>query len=211
MKWEDLLAKVGREPVFRASLLEVGGVSTAELRVQLSRWVRAGRLVQLRRGVYALSRPHRQTDPHPFLIAQSLRKNAYISLQSALAYHGLIPEHVPTVTCVTTGRSERIQTDLGSFLLRHVSTTYFFGYRETEVARGQHAFVALPEKALLDLIYLTPGGDRTEFLRELRLQNADALDSEVLTDFVARLEKPKLRRALRALNSIIQPERRTTV
>jgi predicted transcriptional regulator of viral defense system len=207
MKWRDLLAKVGREPVFRASLLEVGGVSAPELRVQLSRWVSAGRLVQLRRGVYALAGPHRQTDPHPFLIAQSLRQNAYVSLQSALAYHGLIPEHVPTVTCVTTGRSERIRTDLGSFVLRHISTKYFFGYRETEVARGQHAFVAFPEKALLDLVYLTPGGHRADFMRELRLDRAGALDREVLADFVDRFQKPKLRRALRALNSIIQSER----
>jgi predicted transcriptional regulator of viral defense system len=210
MKWDDLLAKVGREPVFRASLLEVGSVSGPELRVQLSRWVRSGRLAQLRRGVYALAPPHRQVDPHPFLVAQCLRKNAYVSLQSALAYHGLIPENVPTVTCVTTGRSEVFHLELGSFVFRHVATRYLLGYRQTEVASGQHAFMALPEKALLDLVYLTPRGDQAEYLRELRLQNLASLDTDVLADFVTRLRKPKLRRALQTLAPLIEQERQVT-
>jgi predicted transcriptional regulator of viral defense system len=206
MKWDDLLVRVGREPIFQASLLKVGEVSGPELRVQLSRWVRSGRLIQLRRGVYALAPPHRQVDPNAFFVAQSLRKNSYVSLQSALAHYGLIPEHVPTVTCVTTGRSEQIQTRLGSFVFRHVSTRYFFGYRQTEVVRGQHAFVAQPEKALLDLVYLTPGGDRLEYLRELRLQNLASLEIDVLTDCVNRLRKPKLKRALRIIESLVRDE-----
>ena len=210
MKWDDLLATVGREPIFRASLLEVGKVSGPELRVQLSRWVRSGRLVQLRRGVYALAPPHRQVDPHPFLVAQSLRKNAYVSLQSALAHYGLIPEHVPTVTCVTTGRSEEITCDLGSYVFRHVATGYFFGYKQTEVVRGQHAFVAFPEKALLDLVYLTPGGERVEYLRELRLQNLASLEIDVLANFVTRLRKPKLCRAMRVLDPLIRNDRQAT-
>ena len=48
----------------------------------------------------------------------------------------------------------------------------FFGYDRLEVSPGQQAFVAWPEKALLDLVYLQPGGDSPGYLQELRLQTS---------------------------------------
>ncbi|NJN55726.1 MAG: hypothetical protein HC804_13850 [Anaerolineae bacterium] len=53
-----------------------------------------------------------------------------------------------------------------------------------------------PRKALLDLIYLTPDADSEGYLRALRLQNLDQLDEERLAAYVARADKPKLKRAL---------------
>jgi len=183
-------------------MLEAGDVIQDELRVQLSRWVRAGKLIQLRRGVYALAPPHRQIEPHPFLLAQTLRRNSYISLQSALLYHGLIPEHVAAVTCITTGRTEELRTELGVFIFRHVATDYFFGYRQTDLVQGQRAFVATAEKAILDLVYLTPGGDREAYLRELRLSNLASVRMDLLSETATRMRKPKLMRALRVLRRL---------
>ena len=75
-----------------------------------------------------------------------------------------------------------------------------------ELTDKQAAFVAQPEKALLDLVYLTPGGDKPEFLEELRLQNLESINKEVLKEFVQRTRKPKLRRALENLESIISQD-----
>ena len=94
MKWIDLLNLIGGEPVFTSALLRSGSVSDAKLRPQLSRWVKAGKIIQLRRGVYLLASPYRKIDPHPFLIANYLRTGSYVSLQSTLAGYGMIPEHV---------------------------------------------------------------------------------------------------------------------
>lgn len=206
MQFDVLMGLVGRLPVFHASLLQAGDISERALRVQLSRWVRAGKLIQLRRGVYALAPPYRQTDPHPLLVAQSLRRNSYVSLQSALAYYGLIPEQVVAVTSVTTGRTEELNTAMGSFIFRHVAPNYFFGYAQTTVGFGQQAFVASPEKALLDLLYLTPGGERDDYVRELRLQNLEALRMDVLENAVNRMGKPKLVRALKVLKETVITE-----
>ena len=57
--------------------------------------------------------------------------------------------------------------------------------------------MATPEKALLDLIYLQPGGDDPAFLKELRL-NLDVLQSNLLDDFAQRCGVPKLRSSLLA-------------
>jgi predicted transcriptional regulator of viral defense system len=206
MKWRDLLADLGREPVFSAALLQTGDADRRELSVQLSRWVKSGRLIQLRRGVYAIAEPYRQREPHPFLVANSLRKNSYVSLQSALAFHGMIPEYVPVCTSVTTGRSEQLETALGVYAYRRISSEYFFGCGQQEVASNQHAFVASPEKALLDLVYLTPGGGKIAYLRELRLQHTEAIDRETLGTMADRIGKPKLKSAVKIVRQLIEEE-----
>ncbi len=38
---------------------------------------------------------------HPFQVANTLIQPSYISLQSVLAYHHLIPEYVPVTTHIT--------------------------------------------------------------------------------------------------------------
>jgi len=123
MKFEALLQIVEDEPVFETGFLLAGDVDPADVRRQLSRWVKGGRLLQLRRGLYALAPPYRKVKPHPFLVANRLVPGSYVSLQSALAYHGLIPEHVPVTTSVTTGRPQRQESPLGSFVYHHGART----------------------------------------------------------------------------------------
>lgn len=194
------------EPVFRAGFLAGGGESLSALRLQLSRWVKAGKLIQLTRGLYTLAEPYRKRAPHPFVLANAMKKASYVSLQSALAYFGMIPEHVPTVTSVTTQRPARVETPLGRFLFRHIKKDWFSGYTQVDLGSGQKAFVATPEKALLDLVYLTPGADNYEFLAELRVQNLAALDRDALVRLARTSRSPKLQRAARLLERLMKEE-----
>ncbi len=206
MKWEELLRQVGDEPVFRTGFLAGGGESLAILRLQLSRWVKAGRLIQLAKGLYTLAEPYRKRVPHPFALANAMKKASYVSLQSALGHFGMIPEHVPTVTSVTTQRPSRAETPLGRFLFRHIKKSWFRGYRQVDLGAGRKAFVATPEKALLDLVYLTPGADNYDFLAELRLQNLDRLNRDVLVQLAQTSGSPKLRRAVKLIEKRIDEE-----
>jgi len=130
-------------------------------------------------------------------------RGSYVSCQSALAHYGLIPEYVPTVVSVCASRPRRWDTPLGSFLFRHVRKDYLRDYRYLELGGRQGAFVATPEKALLDLIYLTPGGDSETYIGSLRLQNLEILDRQALKKAVAVFRKPKLMRAAKILESLI--------
>ena len=192
MKFANLLDIVGDEAIFESGLLLAGKANSGDVRRQLSLWVAAGKLYQLRRGVYALAPPYQKTVPHPFLVANQMVRGSYVSLQSALAYHNLIPEYVPVTLSVTTGRPRQWETPLGSFAFRHITLQLFSGYRRVEIASNQHAFLALPEKAILDLVHLTPGGANKSFLAELRLQNLEQLDLDTLQQLAIR---PKLQRA----------------
>lgn len=211
MDFGCLLTIVGNEPVFPSALLLAGKTQEAQVRLQISRWVKAGKLHQLRRGLYALAAAWRKVEPHPFLIANALQRGSYVSLQSALAFHGVIPEHVPVVTSVGPRRPETVRNALGSFQFNHVGSRLSFGYTRVEVATRQFAFVARPEKALLDLVYLTPAGDSTAHLRSLRLQNQEAISPEMLLDLATRSGKPKLLRAARRAVALLSDERGETL
>lgn len=193
-------------PVFRTGFLAGSGGSLAALRLQLSRWVKTGKLIQLAKGLFTLAEPYRKRTPHPFVLANAMKKASYVSLQSALAYFGMIPEHVPTVTSVTTQRPARVETPLGRFLFRHIKKNWFKGYRQVDLGSDQKAFVATPEKALLDLVYLTPGADNYDFLVELRLQNLESLDRKTLVHLARMSRSPKLRRAVKLLERLIEEE-----
>lgn len=200
MQFSRLMTIVGEELLFETGLLLAGEVDPNDVRRQLARWVKAGRLYQLRRGLYALAPPFQKVKSHPFVVANRMVRGSYVSLQSALAYYGLIPEAVPAVTSVTTARPGHWETPLGVYEFRHICRERFFGYRLVEVSPGQRAFLAGPEKALLDLIYLHPGGDEMAYLQELRLQNLERLDLEALQRMAGQAGKPKLQRgALRVM------------
>lgn len=206
MEFQRLLQIVGDEPVFETGLLLAGNVNPAHVRRQLSRWVKSGRIYQLRRGLYALAPPFQKVKPHPFLIANRLAHGSYVSLQSALAYYSLIPEYVPVTTSITSGRPGRWKTPLGYYEFRHVKTNLFFGYRLLDLGDKLQAFVASPEKALLDLVHLEPGSDSPDYLRELRLQHLDQLDLDELQQQVDQTHSPKLKRAVEIVINLTEVE-----
>ena len=203
MRFDDLLKQVADLPCFSTSFL-AAGESLPQVRLQLARWVKDGRLIKIHKGLYTLAQHYRKVNAESFYIANVLKPHSYISLQSALAWYGLIPEFVPVVTSVSTARPQSIETTLGRFEYRHINKSYFWGYQQLELTDKQAAFVARPEKALLDLVYLTPGGDKGEFLEGLRLQNLETINREVLKEFVRKTKKPKLKRALENIESIIR-------
>ncbi len=206
MEFSQLVRVVADEPVFETGLLLAGDVSLGDVQKQLSRWTAAGRLYQLRRGVYALAPPFQRIKPHPFTVANHLVAGSYVSCQSALAHYNLIPEYTPVTTSVTTGRAGHWETPLGSYVYRHIQVDLLHGYRLIEIGNGQSAFVATPEKALLDLVYLQPGGDAPDYLRELRLQNLERLDLAAMDRLAERIGSPKLRRAAAHVRALAQAE-----
>lgn len=191
MNFRQLLHLVAGQPLFETSLLLSGDVDPNDIRRQLSRWVSAGKLKQLRRGLYTLTPPYRQITPHPFLIANFLMPGSYVSTQSALAYYGLIPEYVAQTWSITTARPA--QWD-GEFHFQHIAMPLFFGYQRVDLPQEQSAFVATPEKAILDLAHLTPHADTIDYLRQLRLQNLERLNLDRLHELAQRAGKPKWQR-----------------
>ena len=125
---------------------------------KINELVKSGELITLKKGLYI---PGEKTDlpsPEPFLIANHLWGPSYISLESAMSYWGLIPERVYEITSITMKLSKKYKTPKGRFSYRSMASPYYcFGVKSIELAPGQVALIASPEKALCDKIITTAG------------------------------------------------------
>lgn len=112
-----------------------------------------GDLIRLKQGLYVTHPDVSQKPLSLFLIGNNLYGPSYISLQSALRYYGLIPEHVFTICSMTTKPANLFRNSLGTFEYVHTEREVFhIGVREVTFSDGTNVLMASPEKALCDLI-----------------------------------------------------------
>ena len=130
-------------------------LSPGARKLLVHRAVKHREVLRLKPGVFCLAPEFRKSHPHPFVVAAVLHSPSHISLESALAYHGLIPEAVQVVSSVTVRRSRAFKTSLGCFSFHRVPTANpRAGVKVTRVDDTSWAFIALPLRAVADLIYL---------------------------------------------------------
>lgn len=211
MTFEALLELVGAMPCFGLPLLVQGFDEKREgIRVQLSRWKKQGKVIGLRRGMYALSAAYRRAPLTPPSLANQLYRPSYLSGLWALAYYDMIPEQVVWMTSVTPRVPRRFENPFGVFDYRNIKRAAFFGYTAVQYA-GQDVLVAKAEKALLDHWHLTPGEWTTSRLEEMRYQHADRAAAERLRSNVRRFRSPRLERAAERWLTLTAGEEEGTV
>ncbi len=135
-----------------------------------------GEIVRLKRGLFI-----RATEKlNMMLIANHIYGPSYVSRESALRYYGLIPEHVYTTTSVSINRSRIFENKLGRFSYDYLPMRYYCLGIEIKKENGIYFQVATPEKALADLIVLSPKV-RLRYLSETReyLENDLRLDMDI--------------------------------
>ena len=167
----------------------------------------AGEILRLKPGVYVLGPLYRKSEPHPFVLAGVLHAPSHISLESALAHHGLIPEAVYQVSSVTVGRSREYTTPLGVFSFRRVpARAPRAGVEAVAVARNAWAFIASPLRAIADAVYLNKEiswkRDGLGYLTEsLRIEEDDLrlLDFEAMDEIVESIRSRRVRAYLEGL------------
>jgi len=166
MKYNDLISLI-QGPVFSRNDLELSGHKVLDY--QLSLWVKKGYLLRLKNGLYAFSREKDRLrgESIAFLLCQP----SYLSLESALAWYGFIPEIVYAYTSVTARVTRSFDNAVGRFIYRHVKSELFWGYVERKTDQGPY-LMAEPEKALLDYFYLNLARlNNEEDFDHLRLNN----------------------------------------
>jgi len=198
MNWERFLKITGRLPVIDTENLCTGVFDPSIIEVQISRWKKTGKIIQLKRGVYLLAEPYRKIEVYDFYIAAILKRPSYVSLEKALEYHDLIPEAVTVYTSVTTKRQGRFASKAGIFDYRHIKEGLFWGYVSVTINR-QTAFIASPEKALLDFFYIKRAKISLDYLQELRLQNVEKINIKKLLECARRFGKPKMLHVARVI------------
>lgn len=126
-----------------------------------------GVFVRLKKGLYSLKRNF----PQEFFLANKLYSPSYVSLESALSYHHLIPETVYAVTSITTKPTREFEVNSRLFEYRKIKKRAYTGYIPHKV-EGEIVYLATPEKAIADFFYFVFLGKKN-FNDRLRLEKTD--------------------------------------
>jgi predicted transcriptional regulator of viral defense system len=203
MDFRTFREKVKNMPFFSSDVAEIFSASPRTLRNQFSRWKKQGLLVELKRGLYILGQGERQTTLSRQALAAILYQPSYISLESALSHYQMIPERVDAVMSVSPKKTRVFHNPQGTFSYRNLQTSLNFGFSAEKDENGYPYFIAEPEKALLDYLYLNLGGldshDGELLDHSLRLQNRSLLNKKKLFAYARRFAVKKLHTILEEL------------
>ena len=178
-------------------------------RDRITTLMRSGVIVRVKKGLYVFGDDYRHRPVCKELLANLIFGPSFVSLQYALAYHGLIPERVNTVTSVTSGRARLFDTPVGRFVYRP-TPCLSIGFRRIE--EGQVAFlIATKERALADTIRdgrgtpITTQQQMKEYLfDDLRIEEAAILEMNPaeMDELAVHLNSRKTALCARVIKSI---------
>lgn len=125
----------------------------------------------------------------PMVLAEPLTAPlpSYVSLQTALHHHGLIEQIPAVVYVVSLGRTRRARTRFGVFSIHRVAPEFFGGFQILDSG----AKMATPEKALLDMLYLSATRNRL-FARLPEIELPPNFDRGSAERWISRITSPQL-------------------
>lgn len=196
MRYSEFKGKVKTLPVFSTSMLGAMTNQVETLKVQLSSWKKKGLVSSLRKGLYVLSPEERRVEPTAFYLANQIYLPSYVSVESALAYHGLVPEFVAQTTSVTVRNTRRFENEFGVFTYQHIIREGFGGFESIQESQNLSVLVATPEKALVDFFYLNLSqfrlSEKSVFTGSYRFQNYERLNPAKLRAHAKKFGTKKL-------------------
>lgn len=126
------------------------GISANHAATILSRLAKQDTIVRLARGRWAYFKSIDSLLLPNILVYPMM---AYISLYSALYYHGMIDQIPNVIFAISNGRTKIFQTPLGKVSIHSINGFLFTGCE----AYGKNSLlIATPEKALFDTLYMMP-------------------------------------------------------
>lgn len=168
----------------------------ANQRVKIARMLASGELISLRRGLYASRR-----DLDPLCLAGPMYGPSYISFETALAWHGMIPEGVKEILSATMKRSASFENDFGRFRYFNIPKAIYPTGIQRVVDADLPFLMASPTKALADSIAREPGfcsvANVARWMEGMRMDVGVGLNREELDECAKLYQRPSVRWLLR--------------
>ncbi len=211
MNIEQLYQLAGREEIDYSFMMDALS-DYQRPREKISVWLKNGALIRVKKGLYVFGDPVSKQPYSLELLANLIYGPSAISLQYALAFHGLIPERVPVITSITNKRNKRFLTPAGEFTYRYLNQhRYALGIETRSSATGSSFLIASPEKAICDLIYLednalvinNPQDIETYLFDDLRFDEASMaqLNTNRLNQLAHQYQHPVLTQVVEFINA----------
>ncbi len=185
-----------REAILDSVWMRSSLAGFSDRRGKIARMLESGELISLRRGLYAT-----RGDLDPHCLAGPIYGPSYVSFESALSWHGMIPEGVMEIVSATVKRPASFTNHFGRFQYLTVpKAVYPVGI--LRVTDSDLPFLlASPTKALADRIAREPGfrsiADVARWMEGMRVNPNTRLDLEELEQCAEHYGRPSVRWLLR--------------
>lgn len=170
MPYQNLLEIA--EPFFsKEEVAKALGISRNSAGVVCTRYVKKGLLTRLKRDIYARTETLRHLQEMDlFRIANFFQVPSYISLTTALSYHGMTTQ-VQRDVFESIGIKRSKTFHRGGFVFRYIKIDpkLYTGFE-----REEGVFIASPEKAVMDCFYLASMGRYPLDVSSLDLSRLDS-------------------------------------
>ena len=170
----------------------------------LTRWAKQNLLVKLRNSWYSFP-DYLKTSNIQHFVSNKIYSPSYVSLHSALAFYGIIPEAIVQTTAVSSLKKANFENVFGSFSYQQILPELMFGNEQKTFLNKHSLFFATPEKAILDLLYLYPQYNSEQEIIELRFDEEfmqEDLNVERLNEFTEKFQSKTLRNRVNLLLKI---------
>ncbi len=145
-----------RKPVFSyTDISRCLDISTESAKVTAARYIKAGYLLRLKKGLYVFpDQWDNFTIEKKFEIANLLQTPSYISLTTALSYYDISTQmQQDYFESIALKRTKTVYIKSSVFTYTRIKDNLYFGFK-----KYRSFFIAEPEKAFLDALYLTSLG-----------------------------------------------------
>jgi len=170
---------------------------------RLVEWQQKNYIQKIRREYYCFDERNKDEN-FLFFAANKIYSPSYVSMESALAFHNLIPEGVFMTTSISTRNTARYNTPVGDFTYSHVKAMLLFGYRLIQ-NDGLAIKIAEPEKVILDYLYLKKlnSEDDIDALRLNAIQIKEIVDFHKLDKYQKIFDSKVLNKRIMLFKEII--------
>jgi predicted transcriptional regulator of viral defense system len=155
------------------------------LRVAVSRLIKAGEIIKLIKGYYCLNNIELALEK----IALEIYEPSYLSFEWALGHYNILSQKSYSLTLATTKRAKQINVNGRNIAYHHLGLKLFWGYMQ----KNDH-LIAEPEKAFLDLAYLSLNGCAKFDPEEMNLKS---LNKNKLNGYLKKFNNQKLEKIIK--------------
>lgn len=165
---------------------------------------KTGKIDQIKKWRYRINgRTHQEEDLRE--IANHIYEPSYVSLETALRYYNFIPEIVPSITSVSTKKTQSFIGEVGTFRYHRLHPSRFWGYQLIKY-QWRPILIAEPEKALLDYLYYHTEMDETAAFAERRIdipQVRETIDLQKFSAYSLQFDQQALQQRAQAFITYI--------
>lgn len=185
---ENLIVKYGQIVTSRQIYQETENfLDYQQTKNLVTKLVKNGWLVRIKRGLYAISdfSSRGYLNLSPYVVANLLLPESYVSFESALAYHGMFDQLTQKTVSISLKMHKSVELSGITYSFIKTKPDYFFGWQNVAI-ESLTASIATPEKALADMVNFHKSQYLIDLVIEKLIEHKDSVDLERLNDYLGK-------------------------